>query len=688
MKIKFYTKLFLAVILISSINGYAQNKIDSINRLINNRGNDTIKVKLLLQNTVPTYNLFGLKKAIPLSEKALHIADSLDYKLGIAKYHRVLGLINIYESNIDDAIINYKKSLDTYISINNYEGTFECYNAFGVIYYTIGDFGLALDYFQKSLFYANKNQDKKGAAKAYSNIGRLYFDLSDYDKALEYYSKALEKTNNNYITANSLSNIGQCYLIKKQYSKAEEYFNNSLKIFNKINETFGKAASHVYLGDLFVEQNNPILAKKHYLKVLSINKNIKNKELNCYSYLGLSKVYNLNQDYNKSNEYALKAFNNSKDINNSNLIKKSALALSKSAEHLGYYKKAFKFNNIYNKFKDSINNKNIIKKMAVSDFKIEAEKEKLEIMFKQKVKDQEFNQKIERQKYLSIILIIIIIGIATLGVIYYLSSKQKKRKNELLLIQQKEIKNQSIILRENNKKLKELNATKDTFFTIISHDLKNPFNTLMGLSKLVIDHPEDYSEEDKVEYFGYIYDSSIKTHKLLLNLLMWAKSQIGAIEYFPEHIQLHHFILKSISIYEEKVKLKNLTIELNISKNIEVFADKNMLEIVIRNLISNAIKFTPNNGIINIKASVSSKDVIVSIQDNGLGIEEEKIPFIFDIIQNKSTNGTNNEKGSGLGLLLCKEFVTRNQGNIWIESKKQIGTSVFFTIPNFETVSI
>jgi len=230
-------------------------------------------------------------------------------------------------------------------------------------------------------------------------------------------------------------------------------------------------------------------------------------------------------------------------------------------------------------------------------------------------------------------------------------------------------------------KLAESNATKDKFFSIIAHDLKNPFTSILGFSNLILGNKSKFSEEDIINFVTQISDSAKNTFKLLENLLTWSRSQTGKLEYYPIVLNINSIICNSKSLIQYIAQGKNITIEFDVEKNIEVFADENMINTVIRNLLSNAVKYTHKGGKIVLKAVSQNNQLLIEISDNGVGIPPQKIEKLFKISEKVSTLGTENEAGTGLGLLLCKEFVEKNGGKIWVESTQNIGSKFFFTLP-------
>ncbi len=232
-----------------------------------------------------------------------------------------------------------------------------------------------------------------------------------------------------------------------------------------------------------------------------------------------------------------------------------------------------------------------------------------------------------------------------------------------------------------NNQLKALNSTKDKLFSIIAHDLKSPFNSILGFSDLLLNNLQQYSDDKIDEFVGQINHSAKSTLSLIDNLLVWANTQMGHIEYKPENIDLLSVVLETIEQLKIVAKIKNITISFFQAEDFIVFVDKNFLEIILRNIISNALKFSNHNSKITIYAISINNQIEVSVADNGVGITKDIIPKLFCDNENITTSGTSNEKGSGLGLMICKEFIDMIGGKIWVESEVGVGSEFKFTLP-------
>jgi signal transduction histidine kinase len=256
--------------------------------------------------------------------------------------------------------------------------------------------------------------------------------------------------------------------------------------------------------------------------------------------------------------------------------------------------------------------------------------------------------------------------------------------NSLLEERQQYIQQQAEELASSNNQLKTANATKDTFFSIIAHDLRNPFNNILGFTELLSNNDPTIDDEKIKKITSQLYKSASNTYNLLENLLEWSKTQSNKITFEPQLVDLREICLEVIE--NMSLNSKNINIVFSDPEKIEVFADINMIKTILRNLISNAIKFSFENSIVNLSIEKNDRFATVTVSDKGVGIEKKNLSKLFDLTQKYSTQGTASEKGTGLGLIICKEFIVKHNGEIWVASDTDShrggkGTTIKFSIP-------
>ncbi len=265
------------------------------------------------------------------------------------------------------------------------------------------------------------------------------------------------------------------------------------------------------------------------------------------------------------------------------------------------------------------------------------------------------------------------------------SRRKLEEKNKQIEEQKRKLEDAYQKLVESEKCLKELNATKDKFFSIIAHDLKNPFNTLIGFTDFLNKYIEKIDRKKEMEMIQMIHNASRNGFNLLENLLEWSRAQTGRISFRPLHIRLAPLVNESIDLLTTTAEKKEIRLESNVADETMVFADEDMINTVLRNLISNALKFTNKGGKVSVnerkRIKNGKKYIQITISDTGIGISPEDQKKLFRIDVSHRTIGTSEEKGTGLGLILCKEFVEVNGGWIFVESESQKGSNFHFTLP-------
>ncbi|MDC0584099.1 hybrid sensor histidine kinase/response regulator [Bacteroidales bacterium] len=241
-------------------------------------------------------------------------------------------------------------------------------------------------------------------------------------------------------------------------------------------------------------------------------------------------------------------------------------------------------------------------------------------------------------------------------------------------------------IRIQQKELEALNATKDKLFSIVAHDLKSPFTAILGYFDMMLTHQENFDKNTQKTILKLTYDNFKDTFQLIKNLLDWSRSQMGSMQFMPKMQALHKMANHAISLLQQSANQKNITLINEVPDDTQAYIDEGMIQAVIRNLISNAIKFTPSEGTITVYTEEEEDHMLsLCIRDTGTGISDENMKKIFNLTHNYTTYGTNNEKGTGLGLVICHDFVQKHKGKLWVESKIGEGSIFKFTMPKEES---
>jgi signal transduction histidine kinase len=367
--------------------------------------------------------------------------------------------------------------------------------------------------------------------------------------------------------------------------------------------------------------------------------------------------------YEDAIELALEALEQAKELNTAIYVILAHELLHKNYLALGDYEKAY-----YHYFENT--QFSFLQQGTLLLLKTNAQ----EYEFQIKQRETEISH---RQRLFKTVAIMGGIIIMTFSVFLIMLGIKNRDKRQLLV----ELNNKNLQISNQNEELTEANTSKDRLFSIISHDLRNPFNTILGYSDLLKSSIEEYDNKEARKFASHINMAAEQTLNLLNNLLQWAKIQRKQLRYQPEEVDL---ILVSEEVRRfgnEMAGTKNLHLVNHISPGLKVLADREMLKTILRNLLGNAIKFSNAGGKIILSAQTTTRETIICVEDNGIGIQKELAKSLFDPNENHSKPGTSGEEGTGLGLVVCKEFVEMHGGKIWMESTPGAGSTFCFSIP-------
>lgn len=632
---------------------FAQANLDSLIKSISFKS-DTARARIL-NDYAWTNRSKNPHSALKSGEEALKIGKVINDKSLQAKSLNLMGVIYRNLGNYDKSISTYTSALRLAEEVKDSVQIAYSYNNIGGIYRLQGNNSLALEYILRALSLFEKLKHKEGMSFCTINIGLIYRRQGNYIKALEYLNYTLrlrEEINDRPGKALALNLIAEVHFDLGEFNAALKYYLEVEREYQAVDDKKGLAAAWGGIAGVYYEQKNYQKALEYRKRSLELATKISYLEGQIQNHINLGLIYaQLNNFQQADIEFAeaLETANSMKEIYVQIDTYKN---FSKYNEIKNNYKDALFYFKKYSTLKDSImkqENVALIAEMEAIYKSEKAEKEKAVLM-----KDLEIKEK--QSNYLMIILLLIVVMVA---IIYsrYLSKKVA------------------------NKKLEELNAVKDTFFRLIAHDLKTPFNAIFGYTDILKEDFSGLSEEEKLKYIDGIGNVAKKSYQLLENLLMWSQSESGRMEFNPQQLNLKLLVLESKELLMPTAQSKNIEIIVECDDNISVTADLQMLTTVIRNLISNAIKFTYPNGRVTIQAIDEPRAVKVFVKDNGMGMNEQTVSKLFKLNEVSTYNGTNGERGTGLGLILCNEFIRLHKGKIWVESQPGKGSTFIFTIP-------
>jgi signal transduction histidine kinase/uncharacterized protein HemY len=610
----------------------------------------------------------------------LKIEEELENKKGIVEAWNTMAIVYNKQGDFEKAMDHSKKALEMAEELEAKTLIADTLNNMANAYSYQGNYYQALEYYFRSLKIKEELEDKLGIISTHINIGDFYLRQADYPQAEKHYNNALETSRELKDEHNigwAYNKIGDFYFEKEDYKKAEEYYSKSLKIREELGVRYEIAESYSSLGRIDLRQGNYRQALAYFSKSLEINEEIGNTPGIASSCQAIGKCFHHLGEKSKAIKNLTRAFTIAKDINTPEIERKAAEGLSTAYAGQNQFKKAYQYHVLFKETSDSLRNDEYIRRFTQLQMQHDFEKTQREQAMKQKEKDLQKEAELRRQKILRYAYFIGFLFMSLLAVAIFRSFRIKQKANRLLAKQQEEIKNQ-------RDKLHELNVTKDKFFSIIAHDLKNPFSALIGFSKTMITEFEHFQKEQIKEFLQSVYKSSENTYNLLENLLEWARSQTGKLQWNPVKVELGEVANYTIDLLKRNATNKNIELQNEMNGKTFVFTDKNILYTVFRNLISNAIKFTPEGGVVSIGSREVNNFIEVRVADTGIGIAEEDIKKLFRIDVHFSRSGTGNEQGTGLGLILCKEFIEKSGGKIWVESQVGKGSTFIFTFPAME----
>lgn len=624
------------VLRINSLEG--GKKLDAILQIVNSEDRNKI------QNT----------RLFLLLDEAQLIADSLNDNSKLAETHQIKGIIHRRLGNYQEALNNYLTSLGFFEQVHDLKGIAHSLNNIGCIYEVREEYDKAIEYHSRALDLAIENEDKSAIALSLKNLGKCYELKKDLTSALIHYLRAVqfyEDIDERLGVANVLNNIAAIYKSKGYFNKALFYYNRSLETCLGYNDEENIAITYYMMGEVFREVEIFEKARDLYAKSLEIALRINLKPVIADVYRSLYLLHSGSGNY--------------KD------------ALNYFESHIFY--------------KDSLFNEKSEKKIVELQAKYDFESKDKEIALLN-IKKELQEAEIKEKKIISYSLGAVVILIFILLLLIYRQFHLKQKANKILALHNQSINKQNLELQDINKrltdsenKLKQLNATKDKFFSIISHDLRSPLNSLSGLLQLIIRYSESLSKTELIEITTRLDKSVNNLSNLLTNLLQWAMAQMGTMEFKPEALNLYDLVKENVDLIKLQTEEKDLKVNVLVKSGLNIICDKNMLNFIIRNLLSNAVKFTNNGGEIKIEAYYKESNVFISIADSGIGIHEDNIEKLFKLDQHFSTEGTNKEAGTGLGLILCKDFLEKNGGTIEVESKLGSGTTFIVKLPGNKT---
>lgn len=512
------------------------------------------------------------------------------------------------------------------------------------------------------------------AANTCINLGYIHYELKMPDQAFNYYQKAAQtfeaqlshqQLESSYLNLGMLGGSNEAiYNFKDQYDKAYDV----IYLFN----SSSLSKTYLALSTLSIQKEDLPVAENYAMRGLELAEKNGNQRLVADAQIQIGKVYFKQGRQEEAFDNIEKGLIAARRMNEQSLAMEAYAELAKISIAMDRPTLAYNYLDHYVRIKDStserqlmlqLNHKNRAFEVARTDLSIE------NLLRENIVKTNVFNFDRELKIGLVVTLVIILLLSGYYFKRYYVKARQAgdlKKKNE--------------VIEDQKNKLEQLIFTKDRFLSIIAHDLKNPFNSLLGFADLAYNDFDEITDSERKSYLNVIRQSGQQIYALLDNLLTWSRAQSGRIDFNPEPVNLNETIENAIELVRSSADNKQVSLFTDFTKEVIVKADKNMLSAVLRNILTNAIKFTPNGGSVTLSSKLNGKSVHISVTDSGVGMNEEELSRLFKVDGNLKNAGTNNETGTGLGLILCQEFMSLHKSKIEAKSTAGKGSTFSFQL--------
>lgn len=689
--------------------------LDSLEKLANLSKDPELKVDALSLRGEYLNNKDKFLEAIEVFKKSITLAEELGLSLHLGKDLENIGKSYYKLKDHDNAVASFKRSATIREEAGDSVGMGSSLNNAGFVYWMVTEFDSAIIYFNKALEIRSKLPNTDHHATTLNNLGTIYFNWAIYDKALEYYMKSLSlqrEIKNDYGISISLTNIGLVYNETGQHEEAIQYYKESLP--HAIDSKDTNVVGYVYQGLGYAFEDIDVDSSIYYFKLslakyqsasyppgiilalrgigdfyfklkdyevsgrnfeemyrLAVSEKIQLREAEALK--GLGEVFLAQNKLNQAKSYLEESQLIGARLGNKVLLRDVSELISEIFERLGDKDSALVALRVHLKYAQEIQGEEMSRRLIGLKNKFQFEKYELDLQ------KQMYENKTQRITILAAVLMLVLFLIIVL-LLFRVNNRMKKT-NNLLNEQNELIEGQSKELAVINQQLVESNEAKDKLFSIISHDLRSPFQSLLGITSLLKEDFYELTNDEKLHLIIGLEETSRKTFDLLENLLNLSASRMGKLAFDPLDIDVSEIVTKTLSLHAEQAAGKKISLKSNVRSGLFISGDPNMLEIVFRNLLSNAIKYTHEEGEILVDSCDSDGFVCFSIKDNGIGMDKETKANIFNINAVRSQRGTRGEKGTGLGIGLCKEFVDKHNGFMEIESEPGVGTIFRIKLP-------
>lgn len=676
---------------------------------------DSVRVNLLSELSF-NYHTIWPDSTLYYGLLSLELSKKIGYSYGIASAYKHLAIGEYVLGNRNEALLYSKNAAAMFRERNDESGLAAIFNNMAMIFHNEGKHEMAKAYYDSSLALRTKNNQLVGMADTYNNLGNLCTDQDRYSEALDYLFKSLrlrEKIGDNGSIGNSYSNIASVYYYLRKMDAAFESAQKAYRFQEKAGNQTGMMQSLSIMGNVCNENKRFEKALFYFKKGLELSKKAKNADGISLSNKNMGDVYYSFEDYDQSESYyriskeidlrlgdlqglamcelgigraLLKkgevarsisylqnAFDMANSIGNKSSASESAFFLAMAYEKNKNYVKSLEFTKKLIGLKDSLYDIESVRNSNEQEYRYVLEKKQNEISILEK--DKSIQEGKSKLQVLYTTVLFVLVGLLLLF-IYFINYKRVKEKEikELITLQKDEIEAQAI-------HLNELNLFKTKTFSILSHDLRGPISSFSTIFDLL--DSSDLNDEEFKILIERLRIQLKSINILLDNTLNWSKTQMrGELLPQKEKVKVLEFIQRNFDLFEYNATKKQILLEKEIGEEIVIWVDPNHLDIILRNIIFNAIKFTKVGGKVMVKAlKQDANHIEIMVMDNGIGMTPEFVKDLYSFKGKSGDFGTGGEPGAGIGLMLTKDFIERNGGELKVESKEGVGTTFGIIFP-------
>ena len=601
------------------------------------------------------------------------LSDSIKTDEATIKGFHAMSLALGYQGDYTGSIAFCQRELDLGTRLKDSLIISRAYINMGDNYTELGQYNLAYYYLSKAMEISLQSSNEVDAEFATHNFGRVHKELGQYRQAIEYFNRAEELSaalNDVQGPMYTLRELGDVAVRQGKFDEALEKLKRALQLSYDLDVQVVRPDIFIDLGRLYIEMEKPEQAILYYDSARFLGRVLGNRFVQAKCFLGYGKIYLLKKNYSMAAMNFIQALDLATVLRAKVIQITSLEQLASLAESQGNYKDGLAYYKRYELVKDSLYNKDIPDQTLKYQMQFLKDSKDREIASLNEI-NQLRNSELNKQQLVRNLLLGVMGVGAILLYLLYRSNARRRQANDQLEYQRRE-------LEQRGDELEELNRVKDKFFSIISHDLRSPINSLSGVLNLM--EKNGVTAEELPLLTRELRLQFNHTKNLITNLLNWALLQMDRVTLKKETLELAPIVEENIKL-SKSLSNKNVELINQVQPGTQLYGDQNMTNMILRNLILNAVKFTESGGRVLIGCEDRGKEMVVSVQDNGVGIPTDVQKLIFTKNNSYTSLGTANEKGTGLGLNLCKEFVERQGGKIWFESQLDMGTTFYFSIP-------